>query len=100
MQQVDTHHVDGTFAEVFLCDPCVLNLRGEAFLDQELQQSRVVGRGPLRCGLRAPLRLSQQGLRSAVRVRGQQQLGDGGLEMLLLILVFVKGVSELNWNIF
>ena len=95
-----TYCLDGDFAEILLGDVHVLDLRRETFLDEELQQGRVVGRGPLRRRRRGPVRLGQQGLDSAVGLRGEEDLGHGRLEVLLFILVLVKRLPQLHWNIF
>ena len=43
--------------------------------------------------------VGKQGLDPTVEVWGEKQLGYGGLEMLLVILVLIKWLTQLYWNI-
>lgn len=95
-----THRVDGVLAQVPLGDVGLLHLRAEPFLGEELQQSRVVGRGSLRRRSGALVPLSQQGLSSTVDLWGEEQLGNGRLQVLFFVLVPVQRLPELHGDVF
>lgn len=94
-----TYRLDRGEAEVLLCDVSILDLWRETFLNEVLQQCRVVRQGALRRRLGDPVCLGQQVLSSAVEVRGEKQLRNGRFEVLLVILVFVKWLMQLHRNI-
>lgn len=85
--------------EVLFRDIPLLVPGSEALLGEELQEGRVVAGGPLRCSQGDPVGLGQQGLRPAVQLRGDEQLGHPGLEVLLFILVPVKWLPQLRRNV-
>lgn len=92
-----SYHLDGGASEVVLGDVHILDLRGHTFLREEVQQGAVVG-GRGRGG--GPVCLRKQGLSSAVDLRGDEQLGDGRFEVLLVILVLIERLPQLHRHIF
>lgn len=94
------HHPDGDTAQVLPGDISILDLRSQTRLLQQLQQSFGVSRRALRRRRRDPVHLHQQRMSSAVDLRGHQQLADGRVEVLLVVLVLVERLPHLRWDMF
>lgn len=89
------YHFDGLVSEVGIGHRRALVFGLDAPLGQQLQQGAVVF-GLRGLGLVA---VQQQAVGAAVQLRGLQQAADGRLEVLLLILVAVEGVSQLGGDV-
>lgn len=88
-----SYHFDWYMPEVHIRHGDVLIFGGHAPVGEELQQVGVVFWGP--CPPLVPL---QQTVSAAVEFRGEQEACDGGLQVLLFILVTVEGLPQLHWN--
>lgn len=84
-----THHLDGSRAEVQVADGCVVHLQDiDGLSGQGLEDGLVAVEG------RRLLAVQDEAAHPAVELPGEQQADDGGLDVLLLILVSVEGILQ------
>lgn len=82
-----THHLDGSRAEIQVGDGRVVHLQDiDALPGQGLEDRLVAVEG------RGLLGVQDEAAHPAVELPGEQQADNGGLDVLLVILVSVEGV--------
>lgn len=88
------HHFDGHTGKVLISDGSVVALHHVYSFSGKAVDDRHVGLKRDRL-----LRLQDERADAAVKLRGQQQVNDGGLDVLLLILVCIERVPQVLGNI-
>lgn len=89
MPATDTHHLYGCVAQVCVCHRGVVTLHHIDALPGQSLDDRLVS---LQGGCLVPLQ--DKAADTAVQLTGQEQLDHRWLNVLLLVLVDVEGVSE------
>lgn len=89
-----THHLDRSRAQVQVRDGRVVHLQDiDGLPGQRLEDRLVAVEG------RGLLSVQDEPAHPAVELPGEQQADNGGLDVLLLILVSVEGVSEVSRDV-